>query len=80
MATSRSGLFAKVKQLTGETPNNLIVQARLNAAAKLLSEGKQSVGEICYLTGFSSPSYVSKSFSAQFGFTPHEWTLMNKGE
>lgn len=80
MATSRSGLFAKVKQLTGETPNNLINQARLNAAAKLLSEGKHSVGEICYLTGFSSPSYFSKSFSAQFGFTPHEWTQMSKGE
>ena len=80
MAISRSGLFAKVKQLTGETPNNLINQARLNAAAKLLSEGKHSVGEICYLTGFSSPSYFSKSFSAQFGFTPHEWTVMNKDE
>ena len=80
MAISRSGLFAKVKQLTGETPNNLINQTRLNAAAKLLSEGRHSVGEICYLTGFSSPSYFSKSFSAQFGFTPHEWTLMNKGE
>ena len=78
MATSRSGLFAKVKQLTGDTPNNLINQARLNAAAKLLSEGKHSVGEICYLTGFSSPSYFSKSFSAQFGFTPIEWMQMNK--
>ena len=80
MAISRSGLFAKVKQLTGETPNNLINQTRLNAAAKLLSEGRHSVGEICYLTGFSSPSYFSKSFSAQFGFTPYEWMQMNKNE
>ena len=78
MAISRSGLFAKVKQLTGETPNNLINQTRLNAAAKLLSEGKHSVGEICYMTGFSSPSYFSKSFSAQFGFTPYEWMQKNK--
>ena len=78
MATSRSGLFDKVKKLTGETPNNLINQTRLNAAAKLLSEGRHSVGEICYLTGFSSPSYFSKSFSAQFGFTPHEWMQMHK--
>ena len=73
MAISRSGLFAKVKELRGETPNNLINQARLNAAAALLSEGRHSVGEICYMTGFSSPSYFSKSFSAQFGVTPHEW-------
>ena len=78
MATSRSGLFDKVKKLTGDTPNNLINQTRLNAAAKLLSEGRHSVGEICYLTGFSSPSYFSKSFSAQFGFTPYEWMQMHK--
>ena len=80
LAVSRSGLFTKVKELTGESPNNLINQARLNAAAKLLSEGGRSVGEICYMTGFSSPSYFSKSFVNQFGFTPHEWMQMHKGE
>ncbi|MBQ3765839.1 MAG: helix-turn-helix domain-containing protein [Bacteroidales bacterium] len=79
LAISRSGLFAKVKELTGETPNSLINQARLNAAAKLLSEGKHTVGEICYMTGFSSPSYFSKSFVSQFGFTPHEWMQMHRG-
>ena len=78
LAISRSGLFAKAKELCGETPNKLINQARLNAAAKLLSEGEHSIGEICYMTGFSSPSYFSKSFTAQFGFTPHEWMQMQK--
>ena len=78
LAISRSGLFAKAKELCGETPNKLINQARLNAAAKLLSEGGHSIGEICYMTGFSSPSYFSKSFTAQFGFTPHEWMQMQK--
>ena len=78
LAISRSGLFAKARELCGETPNKLINQARLNAAAKLLSEGGHSIGEICYMTGFSSPSYFSKSFTAQFGFTPHEWAQMQK--
>ena len=77
MAVSRSGLFAKAKQLSGETPNNLINQARLNAAAALLREGKHSVGEICYMTGFSSPSYFSKIFAGQFGLSPHEWAKKN---
>ena len=76
MAISRSGLFAKTKELSGETPNKLINLARLNMAAKLLSEGRHSIGEICYMTGFSSPSYFSKSFFAQFGVTPHDWTQM----
>ena len=80
MAISRSGLFAKVKEACGETPNNLINQTRLNAAARLLSEGRHSVGEICYMTGFSSPSYFSKSFTAQFGVTPHEWVRMYRSQ
>lgn len=78
MAISRSGLFAKTRELSGETPNKLINQARLNLAAKLLSEGRHSIGEICYMTGFSSPSYFSKSFFAQFGVTPHDWAQLNK--
>ena len=78
MAISRSGLFAKTKELCGETPNKLINQARLNMAAKLLSEGRHTIGEICYMTGFSSPSYFSKSFVAQFGITPHEWVKLEK--
>ena len=77
LAISRSGLFARVKELSGETPNNLINQTRLNAAATLLAEGKYSVGEICYMTGFSSPSYFSKLFASQFGLTPHEWAKKN---
>ena len=78
MAISRSGLFAKTKALTGETPNNLINQARLNAAANLLAEGRHSVGEICYMTGFSSPSYFSKIFVRQFGVPPHEWAAKSR--
>ena len=61
MAISRSGLFAKTKELSGET-----------------TEGRHSIGEICYMTGFSSPSYFSKSFFAQFGVTPHDWTQLDK--
>ncbi len=80
MAVSRSGLFAKTKELCGETPNKLINQARLNAAAKLLSEGNHAVGEICYMTGFSSPSYFSKCFTAQFGITPNEWLRMYRSQ
>ena len=78
MAISRSSLFAKVSELTGETPNKLINLTRLNMAANLLSEGKHSVSEICYMVGFSSPSYFSKIFVSQFGVSPHEWSKRNR--
>lgn len=78
MAISRSSLFAKVNELTGETPNKLINLTRLNMAANLLTEGKHSVSEICYMVGFSSPSYFSKIFVTQFGLSPLEWSKRNR--
>lgn len=73
MCVSRSGLFAKVKEASGDTPNNLIINARLKAAAKLLDEGKYPVNEICYMVGFNSPSYFSRTFGKYYGLTPHQW-------
>lgn len=78
MAISRSSLFTKVNELTGETPNRLINLTRLNMAANLLSDGQNSVSEICYMVGFSSPSYFSKIFVSQFGVSPHEWSKRNR--
>ena len=68
---SRSGLFVKVKELTGSTPNHLIINARLEAAARLLRESGRPVGEICYMVGFSSPCYFAKCFSRRYGVTPN---------
>lgn len=73
MCVSRSGLFYKVKNSTGETPNKLILKARLNAASKLLLEGKHSVATISYMVGFNNPSYFSRCFMKYFGETPHKW-------
>ncbi len=78
LAISKSSLFLKVKELTGETPNRLISLARLNKAAALLSEGQLSIAEIAFAVGFSSPSYFTKSFARQYGMTPHEWVARSK--
>lgn len=81
LCVSRSGLFAKVKAAVGDTPNNMITDARLAKAQQLLVEGKKPISEICYLVGFSSPSYFSRCFDKKFGMTPHAWmTMMKKKE
>ena len=67
---SRSGLFSKIKALTDVTPNEMIQVVRLKRAAQLLSEGQYRVNEVCYMVGFSSPSYFSKCFQKQFGKKP----------
>lgn len=73
LGISRSGLYAKVRTLTDNTPNELIQITRLKRAAQLLSEHRYRVNEICYMVGFSNPSYFAKCFQKQFGMKPGEF-------
>lgn len=73
MNVSRSGLFAKVKNLADITPNEMIQIIRLKHAAKLLEAKKYRVNEICYMVGFNSPSYFSKCFTKHYGVKPAEY-------
>lgn len=73
LCISRSGLFAKIKTLANITPNELIQIVRLKKAATLLAENKYRINEICYMVGFSNPSYFAKCFQKQFGIKPGEF-------
>lgn len=73
LGISRSGLFTKIKNLVGMTPNELIQVVRLKKAAQLLATRKYRVNEICYQVGFTNPSYFSKCFQKQFGMLPKEF-------
>lgn len=73
LAISRSGLYGKIKLMAGTTPNELIQTIRLKRAAVLLREKKHRVSEVCYMVGFSSPSYFSKCFFKQFGIKPTDF-------
>ena len=71
---SSSGLFSRIKQLSGVTPNKLILSMRLKKAAELLSDGKFRVNEVCYMVGFNNPSYFAKCFQKQFDKLPKDFT------
>ena len=73
MVMSRSSLHKKLKSLSGYVPNELIKLVRLKHAARLLQTSDDSIAEIAYMTGFSSPSYFSKCFLQQFKLTPKEY-------
>ena len=70
MGVSRSSLFNKIKALADVTPNELIQIVRLRHAASLLDSGNYLVSEVCYMVGFSSPSYFAKCFQRLYGVTP----------
>jgi DNA-binding response OmpR family regulator/nitrogen-specific signal transduction histidine kinase len=73
---SRSTLDRKIKGLAHITTNDYIKLVRIKQAAKLISEKNYKINEVCYMTGFSSPSYFTKCFKEQFGITPND--LMRK--
>ncbi|MEO8116951.1 MAG: ATP-binding protein, partial [Bacteroidota bacterium] len=69
---SRSQLHRKLKALTGESPNELIRNFRLERAFQILQKTSATVTETAYMTGFSSPAYFSKCFSDRYGYSPAE--------
>jgi len=67
---SRSNLFRKIKEITGQTPNHLIRQARIIKSLHLLQANAGTISEIAYSSGFSSLSYFSKVFTSSCGISP----------
>jgi len=67
---SKSQLYRKMIQLTGESPNTFILEYRLKEALKLLRKNAGNISEIAFGTGFSSPSYFTKCFKKKFGLLP----------
>jgi DNA-binding response OmpR family regulator len=72
LGMSRKTLHRKVSAVTGETPNAMIRNFRLEAAMEFLKNKTGPVGEIAYLTGFGSHSYFSKCFQEYFHIAPSE--------
>lgn len=73
LAMSRTAVFRKLKSLTNMTPNDYMKFIRLNEACRLLVNGRHSITEIGYITGFSSSSYFAKCFVKQFDMLPSEF-------
>ena len=73
LGLSRVQLYRKVKALMGNSVNDLIVQARLEKAEKLLKEPGNTISDVAYAVGFSSPAYFSTAFKAHFHCSPSEY-------
>uniref|UniRef100_UPI002631CB41 helix-turn-helix domain-containing protein n=1 Tax=uncultured Aquimarina sp. TaxID=575652 RepID=UPI002631CB41 len=58
--------------ITNKSPNQLISSVRLQYAKELLLDQENTVAEIAFRTGFSSPSYFSKCFKKEFSVSPSE--------
>jgi len=70
MGMSKSTLYRTCMELTGQSPNALLQEFRLNHSLVLLRSQEKNISQTTFETGFSSPSYFSKCFQRRFGLLP----------
>lgn len=73
LAVSPKHLSEVVKAALGQSPIELINQALIQEAQKLLRTTNMAVKEIGYYLGFSSPSYFNRLFKKVGGISPAEY-------
>ncbi|GAA3611455.1 two-component regulator propeller domain-containing protein [Flavivirga amylovorans] len=73
MAMSHSGLYKKLKALTGMTLIKFTKDFRLNRAAQMLEQRKFSVVDVCFKVGYTDRKHFSKEFKKKFGQNPSSY-------
>ena len=67
----------KVKNYTGFTPLNYLINIRISEAIKLLKKQDESITDIALDTGFYSSQHFSTTFKKLTGYTPTEFRKNN---
>ncbi len=80
VAQDRSHLYRRVAALTGKTPSELLREARLDEAARLLRARAGNISEVGYAVGFNSMAHFSTAFRKHFGASPTAWLAEQGGD
>jgi DNA-binding response OmpR family regulator len=73
LGMSRSSLYGKLLEITGETPVEFIRSFRLEKAAALLEKSDLSIAEIAYEVGFTKPNYFTQAFKTKYKILPSDF-------
>lgn len=67
---SKAHFSRTFKAELGLAPMEFVLQERLKLARQFLQLGEYQVQEVCYLAGFTSPTYFIRAFKQEYGTTP----------
>jgi AraC-like DNA-binding protein len=70
MALSRRQFSRRVKRATGEPPGTFLRSYRIEQAKTMLEHDPETIAEVAYAVGFTSPSSFSQTFRKHVGCTP----------
>ena len=68
-----SAFYTFFKRQTAQTFVDYLNKYRLDIACHLLEEGKLSVSEVCFASGFNNPAYFSRLFKKMYGVPPSDY-------
>jgi AraC-like DNA-binding protein len=77
LGMSRSKFYRKFSEITDRPPAELINMIRLKRASNLLLYDRKSISEAAYESGFSSPSYFTKTFIRYYKQRPSDYLKNN---
>jgi len=72
---SRYHFLRTFKRVTGITPHQWILRARLREAARRIATSREPITEIALDTGFEDLSNFIRSFRAEFGISPRKYRV-----
>lgn len=70
---SRTKLYKKIKDLTGQTINEFVRVFRLKKAVEIMTNEDIPIMEVMYRIGIQSHSHFTTSFKKEFGKTPSQF-------
>lgn len=73
MAIGRTVMYRKIKDITGMSVKEFIMDMRLKRAVQLIKESDYNISEISMMTGFINPKYFSVCFKRHYDMTPSEY-------
>jgi len=71
MHLSESQIYRKLKAITGKSTAVFIRSVRLQKAKELILTSDKTISEIAYEVGFNDPSWFSRAFKEEFGYSPN---------
>ena len=77
---SRSSLYNKLFELTGQPPIDYVRDIKLRKAASFLENSNYTIREIAFMTGFATPGYFSKLFKEKYNLSPSEFFNLKRGK
>ena len=73
MHLSRTQLYRKLKEFTGSTFTEMMLEKRIDRAKDLISKSDLNITAIAFELGYCDPSYFVKVFKKKVGVTPSEF-------